>query len=67
MNLLLTTNGLVHQAVGHATRSVAMHGVRRVSYGLLGKCGIKGMVAVVLVALVSGFIYHKFVRKIGRK
>lgn len=67
MNPLLTTYGLAHQVVGHATRSVAMHEVRHVSYGVLGKFGIKGIFAFIVVALVSSFVYHVFVRKIGKK
>lgn len=67
MMIVTLTNSLTHQVVGHATRSIAMHEVRHVSYGVLGELGVKGISAFILVALVSGFVYQKFVKKKGKK
>jgi|GEM_PF-5789722 len=56
---------IAHDVVGHATRSVAMHGIRQGGYALTRGFGLHGMAGYIVVALIAAGAWV-FVRKLGR-
>lgn len=64
--MVLLTSGAVHSVVGHVTRSVAMHEVRKGGYSFTNLLGIHGFFAFLIVAIIAAIAWT-FIKKMGSR